>query len=163
LAHGHNAIAFAAITHWPIGNRAPFNGEGELPFLKRLNGSDWDGTLQSNTPLEGPDLTTPNEKYWRFVGKFLTYCEAKDILAFMFPAYAGYNGEEQGWMKEFVANGEEKSKAYGVWIAKRYKGQKNIVWMLMGDKPAMPAFLLEEPYDEEGPYAFNAMQPASAI
>ena len=34
LAHGHNAIEFAVITHWPTGNHAPFNGEGELPFLK---------------------------------------------------------------------------------------------------------------------------------
>ena len=237
LAHGHNAIEFAVITHWPIGNHAPFNGEGELPFLKRLNGSDWDGKLNYNASLEAPDLTTPNEKYWRFVDGLLAYCEVKGALVFMFPAYVGYNGEEQGWMKELVANGKEKSKAYGAWIAKRYKGQKNIVWMLMGDmgkfndeqkiveqalidglksvkdqlstqytaeshsgenaadnpqfghemtlngvytwelrvpvpylgrigyahEPTMPAFLLEEPYDEEGPdgnnYNPNATQP----
>ena len=238
LAHGHNAIEFAVITHWPIGNHAPFNGEGELPFLKRLDGSDWDGKLKYNSLiLEAPDLTTPNEKYWRFVDKFLAYCEAKGLLVFMFPAYVGYNGEEQGWMKELVANGKDKSMAYGAWIANRYKRQKNIVWMLMGDmgkfndeqkiaeqalidglksvknqqstqytaeshsgenaadnpqfghemtlngvytwelkvpvpylgrkgyshEPTMPAFLLEEPYDEEGPdgnnYNPNATQP----
>src|SRR5688572_27436325 len=134
LAHGHNAIEFAVITHWPIGNHAPFNGEGELPFLKRLDGSDWDGKLKYNSLiLEAPDLSTPNEKYWRFVDRFLAYCEAKGLLVFMFPAYVGYNGEEQGWMKELVANGKDKSMAYGVWIANRYKRQKNIVWMLMGD------------------------------
>ena len=127
LAHGHNAIEFAVITHWPIGNHAPFNGEGELPFLKRLDGSDWDGKLKYNSLiLEAPDLTTPNEKYWRFVDKFLAYCEAKGLLVFMFPAYVGYNGEEQGWMKELVANGKDKSMAYGAWIANRYKRQKNI-------------------------------------
>ena len=238
LAHGHNAIEFAVITHWPIGNHAPFNGEGELPFLKRLDGSDWDGKLKYNSLIrEAPDLTTPNEKYWRFVDKFLAYCEAKGLLVFMFPAYVGYNGEEQGWMKELVANGKDKSMAYGAWVASRYKRQKNIVWMLMGDmgkfndeqkiaekalidglksvknqesthytaeshsgenaadnphfghemtlngvytwelkvpvpylsrkgylhEPTMPAFLLEEPYDEEGPdgnnYNPNATQP----
>ena len=238
LTHGHNAIEFAAITHWPTGNHAPFNGEGELPFLKRLDGSAWDGKLKYNSlKQEAPDLTTPNEKYWRFVDKFLAYCAAKGLLVFMFPAYVGYNGEEQGWMKELVANGKDKSMAYGAWIANRYKRQKNIVWMLMGDmgkfndeqkiaeqalidglksvkhqessqytaeshsgenaadspyfghemtlngvytwelkvpvpylarkgyshKPAMPSFLLEEPYDEEGPdgnnYNPNATQP----
>ena len=238
LAHGHNAIEFAVITHWPNGNHAPFNGEGELPFLKRLDGSNWDGKLKYNSLIqEAPDLTTPNEKYWRFVDKFLAYCEAKGLLVFMFPAYVGYNGEEQGWMKELVANGKDKSMAYGAWIADRYKRQKNIVWMLMGDmgkfndeqkvaeqalidglksvkdqqskqytaeshsgenaadnphfghemtlngvytwelkvpvpylsrkgyshEPTMPAFLLEEPYDEEGPdgnnYNPNATQP----
>ena len=238
LAHGHNAIEFAVITHWPTGNHAPFNGEGELPFLKRLNGSDWDGNLTyQSLNQEAPDLTTPNEKYWRFVDKFLSHCESKGLLVFMFPAYVGYNGEEQGWMKELVANGEEKSRAYGAWIANRYKARKNIVWMLLGDmgkfndeqkiaeqahidglksvknqqsiqytaeshsgenaadnkqfghemtlngvytwdlkvpvpylgrkgyahEPPMPAFLLEEPYDEEGPdgnnYNPNATQP----
>ena len=238
LAHGYNAIEFAVITHWPNGNNVPFNGEGELPFLKKLNGSDWDGKLKYDSlNLEAPDFTTPNEKYWRFVDRFLEYCERKGLLVFMFPAYLGYNGEEQGWMKELVANGKEKSTAYGAWIAKRYRHQKNIVWMLLGDmgkfndvqkiaekalidglksienqqsvqytaeshsgenaadnphfghemtlngvytwelevpvpylsrkayalEPPMPAFLLEEPYDEEGPdgnnFNPNATQP----
>jgi hypothetical protein len=238
LAHGNNAIEFAVITHWPMGNHAPFNGEGELPFLKRLNGSDWNGKLKYDSLSRGePDLATPNEKYWRFVDKFLAYCEAKSLLVFMFPAYVGWNGEDQGWMKELVANGKEKSMGYGAWIANRYKNRKNIVWMLLGDmgkfneeqriaeqalvdglksvsnqqsihytaesfsgenaadnaqfghemtlngvytwelkvpvpylarkgyahEPTMPAFLLEEPYDEEGPdgnkYNPNATQP----
>lgn len=238
VAHGHNAIEFAVITHWPTGNHAPFNGEGELPFLKTLNGSDWDGKLKYNSVHEeAPDFTTPNEKYWRYVDKFLTYCAKRELLVFMFPAYVGYEGQEQGWMKELVANGKERSMAYGVWVANRYKQQKNIVWMLLGDmgkfneeqrmaeqalidglksvknqqstqytaeshsgenaadnphfgdemtlngvytwelkvkvpylarkaythEPPMPAFLLEEPYDEEGPdgnnFNPNATQP----
>jgi len=238
LALGYNALEFAVITHWPTGNHAPSNGEGVLPFLNTLGGKEWDGRLKYNSiEAEGPDFTTPNEKYWHFVDKFLAYCERKGLLVFMFPAYVGYNGEEQGWMKELVANGEEKSKAYGAWIATRYKSRKNIVWMLLGDmgkfndeqkraeqalidglksvkdqgsihytaeshsgenaadnpyfghemtlngvytwelkvpvpylsrkayahEPTMPAFLLEEPYDEEGPdgnnYNPNATQP----
>ena len=238
VSHEHNAIEFAVIAHWPIGNHPPFNGEGELPFLKTLNGSHWDGNLKySSANKEAPDFTTPNEKYWRYVDKFLSYCAKRGVLVFMFPAYVGYEGQEQGWMKEMVANGKEKSMAYGAWIANRYKQQRNIVWMLLGDmgkfneeqrlaeqalidglksvknqqstqytaeshsgenaadnlqfgdemtlngvytwelkvpvpylarkayahEPPMPAFLLEEPYDEEGPdgnnYNPNATQP----
>ena len=238
LEHGHNAIEFAVITHWPTGNNAPFNGEGELPFLKTLTGSKWNGQLKYNSlTSEAPDFNTPNEKYWLYVDKFLSYCEQQGLLVFMFPAYVGYDGQEQGWMKELVANGKEKSMSYGAWIANRYKRQKNIVWMLLGDmgkfneeqriaeqalidglksvkdqqsilytaeshsgenaadnpyfgdemtlngvytwelkvpvpylgrkgythEPTMPAFLLEEPYDEEGPdgnsYNPNATQP----
>ena len=238
IDHGHNAIEMAVITHWPMGNHAPFNGNGDLPFLKRLNGKDWDGKLTySSIKSEAPDLLAPNEKYWTFVDDFLSYCESKGILIFMFPGYVGYNGEEQGWMKELVANGIERTQAYGAWIAHRYKNRKNIVWMLLGDmgkfnqeqrnaegalikglksvtdqqsiqytaesysgqnaadnadfgnemtlnasytwelkvpvpyiarkayahKPVMPSFLLEEPYDEEGPdgnnYNPNATQP----
>lgn len=238
IEHGHNAIEMAVITHWPMGNHAPFNGNGAAPFLKRLNGNDWDGKLIYNDiKAEAPDLLTPNEKYWTFADDFLSYCESKGILVFMFPGYVGYNGEEQGWMKELVANGTAKTEAYGKWIANRYKNRKNIVWMLLGDMgkfneeqrnaeaalikglksihdqqsvqysaesysgqnaadnadfgnemtlngsytwelkipvpyiarkayahgPAMPSFLLEEPYDEEGPdgnnYNPNATQP----
>src|SRR5690606_5764709 len=88
LSHGHNTIEFAAITHWPMGNNAPFNGEGEVPFLKTLDGSAWEGELKYDSLLrEAPDLTTPNEKYWRYVDKFVEYCEEKELLVLMFPAY----------------------------------------------------------------------------
>lgn len=238
LSFGYNSIEFAVITHWPMGNHAPFNAAGDAPFLKRLNGQSWDGKLAYDTiATQGPDLLTPNEKYWSFVDRFLVYCESKGVLVFMFPGYLGYDGQEQGWMKELVANGEKRTEAYGAWVAERYKNRKNIVWMLLGDMgkfneeqaraegalirglksiksqqsiqytaeshsgenaadnphfgdemtmngsytwelkvpvpylarkayahhPVMPSFLLEEPYDEEGPdgnnYNPNATQP----
>jgi len=240
IAHGHNAIEMSVITHWAIGNHAPFNANGDAPFLKRLNGNDWDGKLTyADIKTEGPNLLTPNENYWKHADELLAYCESKGILVFMFPGYVGYSSEseEQGWMKELVANGTEKTEQYGAWIATRYKDRKNIVWMLLGDKgkfneeqakaeaalikglksvqgqqsvqysaesnsgqnaadnadfgnemtlngsytwelkvpvpyiarrayahdPVLPSFLLEEPYDEEGPdgnnYNPNATQP----
>lgn len=134
LGHGYNSIEMAVITHWPMGNHAPFNGNGDIPFLKRLNGNDWDGKLKyADIKTGSPDLLTPNEKYWRFADSFLAYCESKGIIVFLFPGYVGYAGEEQGWMKELVANGIKKTEAYGAWIASRYKNRKNIVWMLLGD------------------------------
>ena len=239
IAHGHNAIEMSVITHWAMGNHAPYNANGDAPFLKRLNGTDWDGKLTyTDVKTEAPDLLTPNENYWKHVDELLAYCELKGILVLMFPGYVGYSSatEEQGWMKELVANGE-KTEQYGAWIATRYKNRKNIIWMILGDKgkfnedqakaeaalikglktvqgqqsvqytaesnsgenaadnaqfgnemtlnasytwelkvpvpyiarkayahdAAMPSFLLEEPYDEEGPdgnnYNPNATQP----
>ncbi len=65
LSHGHNAIEMSVITHWPMGNHSPFNGNGDMPFLKRLNGTDWDGKLAYDSTKTGePDLLTPNEQYW---------------------------------------------------------------------------------------------------
>ncbi len=237
LSHGFNAMEMAMICHWPQSNYPPHNGRGDLPFLKRLDGSTWNGYLvYENKEKEAPDLTTPDEKYWEFADNFLNYCESKGILVFMFPAYLGYPGTKEGWMTELLANGPERTKAYGEWIANRYKNQKNLVWMLIGDvgefkpeekivesalisglksvkgqqsvhyssepgggtnsadqkdfgdqvnlngvytwgtvpvqklgrqaytrQPVLPAFLLEEPYDEEGPDGnrFNphAIQP----
>src|SRR6266571_8571796 len=45
VSHGYNSIEMQAINHDPRGNNPPFNGNGDIPFLKRLNGSDWNGSL----------------------------------------------------------------------------------------------------------------------
>lgn len=134
-SHGFNALEMAAITHWPTGNNAPFNGRGELPFLKKLNGEWWDGQLTSkNLSSDAPDFTSPNESYWQYMDRFLQYCADQNLLVFMFPAYAVYNGGEQGWMREMVANGTVRMEEYGNWVAQRYKNYTNIVWMLLGDR-----------------------------
>ena len=231
ISHGYNSIEMHVIDHDPRGNHPPFNGANDQPFLKKLDGSDWAGSLvYSDINKEAPDMTTPNEKYWTYVDTFLDYCETKGFLVFFFPAYVGYVGSNQGWLEELIANGPARSEAYGAWVAKRYKDQKNLVWMLLGDmgdftisqrnaeaglirglksvsgqksihytaeansgqnsvdskdfahemtlngaytwefevphmgrraysyQPVMPSFLLEEPYDEEGPDG-NSVNP----
>ena len=128
-ARGYSAVELQAVTHDPRGDNPPFNGNGDLPFLKRLDGTAWNGSLSGSAP----DFTTPNEAYWSFVDGFLSYCESKGILVFLFPAYVGYAGGEQGWMQEMVANGTTNMQSYGAWIATRYQNQKNLVWMMGGD------------------------------
>ena len=237
LSHGFNSIEMAVIFHWPDAQFAPHNGRGDIPFMKRLDGSAWNGSLlvYDQPYSQSADLTAPNEEYWRYVDSFLDHCKSKGILVFLFPAYVGAIGSNDGWMKELVANGGERARAYGAWVANRYKNQDNIVWMLLGDrakytleekkveaalieglksvpgqrsthysaesneensadqvdfgdqmtlnglftwgglsvprlgrhayshKPVLPAYLLEEPYDEEGPdgnnYNPHAIQP----
>ena len=133
-ARGYNAIEFHVINHDSRGNHPPFNGNNDLPFLKRLNTTAWNGSLSyGNINTEAPDFTSPNEPFWSFVDQLLAYCESKGILVFMFPAYVGFDGTDQGWMQEIVANGTTRMQAYGAWIADRYKVQKNIVWMAGGD------------------------------
>lgn len=137
VAKGFNAIEFHVVNHSPLGESPPFNGRGELPFLKQLDGNAWSGTLYpyySDIDLEAPDVTTPNEPYWQFVDALLAYAESKGVLCFMFPAYVGYPDSDQGWMYEMVANGPTRMQAYGEWIATRYRDQKNLVWMAGGDK-----------------------------
>jgi hypothetical protein len=135
VAKGYNAIEFHVINHDPRGNNPPRNGNGDLPFLQELGGTAWSGTLYPNygNNTQAPDFTSPNEAYWSHVDALLAYAESKGVLCFMFPAYVGYPGTDQGWMNEMVANGPTKMQAYGAWIADRYKNQKNLVWMAGGD------------------------------
>jgi hypothetical protein len=138
-ARGYTAIEFHVVNHDSRGNNPPFNGNGDQPFLNRLDGTAWTGLLgYANINAEAPDFTTPNEAYWSFVDRFVAYCEAKGLLVFMFPAYVGFQGGSQGWMQEILANGPARMQAYGAWIATRYKNQKNLVWMMGGDMGTSP-------------------------
>jgi hypothetical protein len=137
---GHTAIEFHVINHDPRGNNEPFAGNGVLPFLKRLDGTTWSGALSySNINAQAPDFTQPNEAYWMHVDALLAYAESKGVLCFMFPAYVGYAGGEQGWMQELVANGPARVQSYGAWIAARYASRGNIVWMMGGDMGSFDA------------------------
>ena len=136
---GYSFIEIHVINHDPRGNNEPFGGNGSLPFLKKLNGADWGGSLTySNINNDAPDYTTPNETYWSHVDGLLAYAESKNIAVFFFPSYVGYAGGEQGWMQEMVANGSTKIQTYGTWLANRYKNQKNLVWMMGGDYGTIP-------------------------
>lgn len=132
VAKGYNAIEFHVINHDRRGNHPPFGFDNTLPFTKKIDGSTWDGSLGSNND-QAPDFSQPKEAYWVNVDGLLGYAESKGVLCFMFPAYTGSRGEEQGWMVEMVANGSTKMQAYGRFIANRYKTRGNIVWMLGGD------------------------------
>ena len=133
-ARGYNAIELHVINHDPRGNHPPFNGNGDAPFLNRLDGSSWNGALSGTAP----DFTTPKETYWTFVDGLLSYCESRGVLVFFFPAYVGWLGGEQGWMQEMVANGPSRMQSYGAWIATRYRDQRNLVWMMGGDMGTPP-------------------------
>lgn len=173
---GFDAVLFEAIEHKFTQSKPPKNLAGELPFTKRLDGGSYTGSPNgctttngagswpyglgtgnsyaadpySNINNEAPDFTYPNSTYWTSLDACVARCESHGILCVMFPCYVGYQGADEGWMSELVANdavigaggqtGEPfadgtKSKAwnYGAWLADRYKNQPNILWVMGGD------------------------------
>ncbi len=156
---GFNSINVNLIEHRFTSSRPPENYNHASPFLKRLDGGAYAGSpngITTPTPAgfapdpygrprfgiwvgartvvkAAPDFTTPNEAYWQAIDSFLLLCEQSGVLVFAFPAYLGYQGAEEGWMAEMVANGPDRMRAFGSWIAARYKSRKNIVWVLGGD------------------------------
>jgi hypothetical protein len=135
VARGYNTIELHVLDHDPRGNNPPRNGNGDLPFLRRLDGGTWGGALTyGNVAAEAPDFTTPNETYWSYVDAFLTACESRGMLVLLFPAYVGYGGGNQGWMQEMTANGAARMRQYGAFLAARYQGRRNLVWMMGGDQ-----------------------------
>ena len=58
----------------------------------------------------------------------------KGIQVFLAPIYLGYIGTNEGWVKEVLANGPEKSRDWGRYVGKRYASFNNIVWLIGGDR-----------------------------
>jgi hypothetical protein len=128
-ARGFNTVEFHVINHDPRGNHPPFDGAGNAPFLKRLDGSAWSGGLGG----VAPDFTTPNPAYWNAIDSLIASAAQRQLLLMMFPAYVGYPGSSDGWQPELVSNGATRVQSYGAFVANRYKDYGNIVWMMGGD------------------------------
>ena len=85
-------------------------------------------------PFTTPDdFSTPNEEYFDWAAKIVKQAGEHDLVAWIFPAYLGANGGDEGFFREIKAGGKEKLRAYGRFIGKRFKDLPNIVWVLGGD------------------------------
>jgi hypothetical protein len=126
VSRGFNSILQLAIDHRAtVDNhqKPPADIEGNLPFRKRLDGKDYNGSPNgttrvagrpgksqhppdpyTNVAAESPDFTSPNESYFKRLDAFVQLCAGRGILIFMWPAYVGWGADDDGWMVEMVAN-----------------------------------------------------------
>jgi hypothetical protein len=163
---------FVTIEHKFTLNKPPLDFASNLPFTTRLDAAAYTGSPNgtttpngvgswvggqtypadpySNINAQAPDLTYPNSAYWARMDAFVSLCASKGLAIFMFPAYLGYGGADEGWMSEMVANdaaigagglaaqswsNSAKSRLwnYSAWLAQHYASYSNIVWVLGGD------------------------------
>jgi hypothetical protein len=114
-----------------------------ISFDTRFAGNPpgWQGILPFKTQW---DLSTYNIPYFEHADRFLKMAEKQGMLVLLVPCYLGYKGDpNQGWWPKLVGenNSVEKSRLYGEFLGKRYKGFKNIIWEAGGDnKGAEPLF-----------------------
>jgi hypothetical protein len=164
---GFNAVLIEAIEHKFTANKPPLDFASNLPFSKRLDGATYSGSPNGTTTPAGnagqygadpysdihaqaPDFTYPTLAHWTQMDTFISLCASKGVAVFLFPAYVGYAGADEGWMAEMVENDAvlgtggfgaqpwsdaTKSKLwnYGAWVAQHYASFTNIVWVMGGD------------------------------
>lgn len=171
-ARGFNALIVEAIEHKFTTKKPPMDFASNLPFTRRLdaatytgspNGTDstsGSGTIvagptfgadpYSNINAQAPDFTYPGSAYWAEMDSYIGRAAGRGMVVFLFPAYVGWGGGDEGWMRELVANNAvigaggvagqsygnaSKSRAwnYGAWLANHYSNYANIVWVAGGD------------------------------
>ena len=92
-------------------------------------------TREGEQPFSAPgDFSTPNEKYFAHADWVIRKAAEKGIAVFLFPLYLGYEGTDEGWWEETLANGPLACGDYGRYVGRRYKDFDNIVWVMGGDR-----------------------------
>jgi hypothetical protein len=79
------------------------------------------------------DFGTPNERYFAHADHVIARAASKGILVMLAPAYMGFGGGSEGWYREMQANGVNKLRAYGRYLANRFRNHVNILWVHGGD------------------------------
>jgi hypothetical protein len=83
--------------------------------------------------LNPGDFSAPNPAYFDFAHQVLKKANDRGIAVWLFPAYLGSGGGDEGWFREMKASGKANLRAYGRFVAKRFRDLPNIVWVVGGD------------------------------
>jgi hypothetical protein len=100
--------------------------------LAELDGIDGPNAM-GHTPMRDHDPSKLNEDYFKDVDAFIQLAASKGLYIGLLPTWAD-KVFKSSWGKgpEIFSSGN--IKAYGKFLGSRYKDQKNIIWILGGDR-----------------------------
>lgn len=84
-------------------------------------------------PLENDDPAKPREAYFQHVDFIIRKAEQLGLHVGLLPTW-GDKVFKSSWGKGPEIFNVENARIYGQWIGNRYKNQKNIIWILGGDR-----------------------------
>jgi Protein of unknown function (DUF4038)/Concanavalin A-like lectin/glucanases superfamily/Putative collagen-binding domain of a collagenase len=113
-SRGFNSVIVNLIEH-QFASKAPADIYGHQPFTTPGN------------------FTTPNDAYFARAELVVQAAAARGIELFLFPAYLGAGGGQQGWYQEMAGNGTANLFTYGQYVGRRFGVYDNIVWVMGGD------------------------------
>jgi hypothetical protein len=136
-------------TAWELFHR-PTREEAELYLeTRRAQGftviqavalAEFDGLRVPNAygdlPLIDLDPARPNETYFQHVDWVVNRAAEKGLCIGLLPTW-GDKVVRDAWGDGPIVFDEEKARAYGRWLGRRYAGRANLVWILGGDRPAV--------------------------
>ena len=85
------------------------------------------------------DFTTAVPEYFGHAEWFVGEAGKRGLLVLLFPCYLGI---DTTWIDELHANGVDKARAYGRFVAERFAKHPNIIWIMGGDRD--PGYALAE-------------------
>ena len=99
--------------------------------------AELDGLHQPNAygelPLENDDPAKPRDAYFQHVDWVIDKAKAYNLYIALLPTWGDKVFKNTWGVGPEIFN-PTNAKAYGKWIANRYKTRKNIIWILGGDR-----------------------------
>lgn len=92
-----------------------------------------DPNAYGEVPLQNEDPTMPNEAYFQHVDFIIRKAEQLGLYIGLLPTW-GDKVFKSTWGKGPEIFNIDNARVYGKWIGTRYKNQKNIIWILGGDR-----------------------------
>ncbi len=86
--------------------------------------------IKGNSVFVNGDVTQPNEQYFKYIDYILNKANELGLYVAMLPTWG--DSVSATTNREFNAT---TGYAYTNWLAKRYKNQPNLIWVLGGDAP----------------------------
>ncbi len=105
-AQGFNLLWVNLLCNWYTGCRG--------------DGKTWDEIAPFTTP---GDFSTPNEAYFARADRILDLAADYGFVVLLDPVETG------GWLETLRDNGEEKDRAFGEYLGRRYARFSNIIWL----------------------------------
>ena len=99
----------------------------------KVQGLDPSYNLVNGTvPFINNDPTRPNESFFSYVDRILSIATRHNIYLALLPTWGEYvcPGNADGPKIFNTTN----ARIYGEWLGNRYKDQKNIIWVIRGDR-----------------------------
>jgi hypothetical protein len=87
----------------------------------------------NHTPLQNDDPTKPNESYFKDVDQFLKLAADKGLYIGLLPTW-GDKVFKNKWGAGPEIFNRQNARAYGQFLGARYRNQRNIIWILGGDR-----------------------------
>ena len=101
-----------------------------VELMEHLYSPNAPNDFYGNAPFTTPgDFSTPNPVYFNRAVGVIQKALNHGMLVVLTPSYMGYQGGNQGWYQEMVANGPTKLRAYGQYLAHLFAGSPNILWL----------------------------------
>jgi len=105
-----------------------------VELIERNNSVNQPANIYGDYPFTaGGEFSPAVEAYFSHAEYVIAQARQRGMLVLLTPSYMGYAGRETGWYPAMGRAGNTALRAYGQYVANRFRAYDNILWVHGGD------------------------------